>query len=221
MTEIIKDILDAKSPVRPQGNWSKTSITIHSTANEKSTAANERAWLDNKSNTREASWHYVVDENTIIQAIEDNEEAWHCSVTEGNRHSISIEICESGNRKKAVENAAYLTVLKMKQYGLSISDIKQHFDWSGKNCPRILRDKAYVKDGMTWDAFIGLVKKFLAEKEEKVLYKTINDVPSWGKSTVEKLMNKKFLIGDEKGNINIDEMALRVLVINDRAGLYD
>ena len=221
MVEIKSNILSSKSAVRPGGNWKKTSITIHSTANERSTAENERAWLDNKTNTRQASWHYAVDEDSIVQAIPDSEEAWHCSVTEGNRHSISIEICESGNRKKAVENAAYLTAMKINEYKLSIEDIKQHFDWSKKNCPRILRDKAYVKDNMTWDAFLDLVKKYLSGEEEKIMYKTVEDIPSWGKATIKKLMDKKYLAGDEKGNINIDDMALRVLVINDRAGLYD
>lgn len=59
------------------------------------------------------------------------------------------------------------------------------------------------------------------EEEEKVVYKTPNDIPSWGKATVEKLIAKGFLQGENGGALNLDECALRVLVINDRAGLYD
>lgn len=59
------------------------------------------------------------------------------------------------------------------------------------------------------------------EEEEKVVYKTLKDIPAWGKATVEKLIAKGYLQGENGGTLNLDECALRVLVINDRAGLYD
>mgnify|MGYP000847031531 FL=1 len=218
MVKITKMLLDNKSRLRAGGNYKKTSVTIHSTANEKSTAANERTWLDNISNNRNASWHYAVDEKSIIQALPDGEEAWHCSVKEGNRHSISIEICESGNRKKAVENAAYLTAKLLKKYGLGKEKIKQHYDWNGKNCPRILRDKKYVKDEADWNYFLKRVDFYM---EERKVYKSIDEIPQWGKTTIKKLIEKGYIAGSSKVNLNLDEMAVRILVINDRAGIYD
>ena len=38
------------------------------------------------------------------------------------------------------------------KYGLTINDIKQHNDFSGKNCPAVLRSLGY------WDRFIYLVQ---------------------------------------------------------------
>ena len=64
--------------------------------------------------------------------------------------------------------------------------------------------------------------KNIVEQELKAyepVYSTLEDVPDWGKSTVQKLMNKGFLQGDGDG-INIPESMLRVIVINDRAGVY-
>ena len=62
----------------------------------------------------------------------------------------------------------------------------------------------------------------LIEREEEMerVYNTLVEIPSWGKPTIEKLVNRKALQGDEKGNLNINETMLRILVINDRMGLY-
>ena len=87
-------------------------ITIHSTGNPKSTAMNERAWLTNPNNNVTASWHICVDEKEAVEAIPLNEVAWHAGdggSGTGNRRSISIEICESGDRAKTLENAIKLT----------------------------------------------------------------------------------------------------------------
>jgi N-acetylmuramoyl-L-alanine amidase len=115
-----------------------TYITIHSTANTNSYAKGERKWLISKSNTRQASWHYCVDEKEIIEAIPANEVAFHSGNETGNYNSISIEMCESGNRKKVINNTIELTKKLSKKYNISIDNIVRHYDWSKKNCPRIL-----------------------------------------------------------------------------------
>ena len=83
-------------------------ITIHSTGNTKSTARNERDWLTNPTNGRQASWHICVDEKEAIEAIPLNEVAWHAGDGRGpgNMSSFSIEFCESGDRHKTLLNAA-------------------------------------------------------------------------------------------------------------------
>ncbi len=85
-------------------------ITIHSTGNPKSTALNERNWLVNPNNNRVASWHIVVDEKEIIEAIPPLDEmAYHSGSKEGNQKSIGIEICESGNRKKNIRHCSKIS----------------------------------------------------------------------------------------------------------------
>ena len=118
MDYILKeDILKKGHRRRPGGRYSKASITIHSTGNSSSVAKGERAWLDNAENNRDASWHYVVGTGTVIQAIPEEEEAWHCGKTEGNRHSIGVEICESGDRRSVLETAAVFVADLLKKYG--------------------------------------------------------------------------------------------------------
>ncbi|MBQ8298678.1 MAG: S8/S53 family peptidase [Clostridia bacterium] len=58
-------------------------------------------------------------------------------------------------------------------------------------------------------------------EEDMPKYNTLAEVPEWGKSTVEKLINKGALKGDENGNLNISEELLRTFVIHDRLGIYD
>lgn len=54
-----------------------------------------------------------------------------------------------------------------------------------------------------------------------MVYNYIDDnMPEWARPTITKLMDKGFLKGDEEGRLNLDENMLRMLVINDRAGVY-
>ena len=46
-------------------------------------------------------------------------------------------------------------------------------------------------------------------------------MPEWAVPTITKLVDKGFLKGDEEGKLGLTEDLMRLLVINDRAGLYD
>ena len=59
------------------------------------------------------------------------------------------------------------------------------------------------------------------EEEEMVIYTKREDVPAWGKATVDKLINKGLMVGEGNGKINVEHNMLRTLVILDRAGVFD
>ena len=67
------------------------------------------------------------------------------------------------------------------------------------------------------------INKYLEveEEEEMPRYNTLDEVPEWGKATIEKLINLEVLKGEENGNLNLSYELLRTLVIHDRLGLYD
>jgi N-acetylmuramoyl-L-alanine amidase len=134
-----------------------TSITIHSTGNPSSTAKNEREWLTNPSNTRIASWHICIDEREAIEAIPLDEVAFHAGNATGNHTSIGIEICESGNRIKTLENAVNLVAKLLKERGWGVDRLRRHFDWSGKMCPRIMS----ANNWQGWKEFVERVRKEL------------------------------------------------------------
>lgn len=68
---------------------------------------------------------------------------------------------------------------------------------------------------------IDFTKYLTKEEEEMPKYNTLEEVPEWGKATIEKLMNLGVLKGNENGELNLSYDFLRTLVIHDRLGLYD
>ena len=56
----------------------------------------------------------------------------------------------------------------------------------------------------------------------KANYKTLEEVPEYGRAVVKKLIDKGLLKGyaDSSLGLNLSEELVRMLVINDRAGLY-
>lgn len=125
-------------------------IVVHNTANENSTAQNERDYLSNPLNTSSTSWHIAVDEKEAIEAVPLNEVAYHAGDKEGNQYGIGIEVCESGNQEKTNENAAKVIAYLMKEYHIPIDRVLTHKDFSGKECPRLLLQH--------WDEFLEQIE---------------------------------------------------------------
>lgn len=231
-----------------------TRIVIHNTANDAS-AKNEIAYMER--NDLEVSYHFAVDDIEAIQAIPFNRNAWHAgdgTGGKGNREGIGIEICfsKSGGKRfeQAQENTAELCAIIMNHFGwgLDLSRITKHEDYSGKHCPH------RTLDYYGWDFFLNLVKSkyiemygddkpmtaeerneldFLKAEIDKYNRGKVYDntaikwayidgnLPEWSKSTVKKLVKNGLLYGDEKGSLELSNIMLRILVILDRAGCFD
>lgn len=52
-----------------------------------------------------------------------------------------------------------------------------------------------------------------------MIYKTLNDVPDWGRPLVKKLMDRGSLKGEGNGILNLPESTLKTLVILEREGV--
>ena len=128
---------------------SPTTITIHNTANTAS-ARNEVAYM--RRNNNMTSYHVAIDDIEVVQAIPFNRNAWAAGDGvngQGNRKSIHIEICysmDNGYRgayssryRKAEENAALYVAYVLHQYGWGVNRLRQHWDWSRKDCPHKMR----------------------------------------------------------------------------------
>lgn len=149
-----------KSKVGYNGTNGRKFITVHQTGNT-GTGANAQAHADiqSRGNTRKAGWHYSVDDSLAIQSFEDTAQLWHCGDGRGNGNlnSIGIELCinADGNYKKTLENGAELVKLLMDRHNIPIENVRQHWHWSGKNCPAQIRAN---KDGIDWNDFLAMVK---------------------------------------------------------------
>jgi len=138
----------------------KKYITVHQTGNtDKGANAQMHANLQSRLNSREASWHYQVDDKVVIQSFEDDVKCWHAGDGNGpgNNESIAIEMCvnSDGDYKKTLQNGAKLVKHLMDKHNIPIQNVKQHYDWSRKNCPAQIRAG---KDGITWDDFLEMVE---------------------------------------------------------------
>ncbi len=197
-----------------------------------STAKNNVDYFYN--NKVSASASYFVDENSIWQCVEDKDAAWHCGgglqgdkgheyyLKCTNSNSIGIEMCVKKKpdgtwyfEKNTEQNTIDLIKYLMQKYNISINNVIRHFDVTGKNCPEpMLEDSVWL----------NFKNRILNEEKEapKMIYNYIDkNMPEWARPTIQKLVDLGYLQGNEKNELNLDDTMLRLLVINDRAGLYD
>lgn len=193
-------------------------IVVHYTAGNNDTAENNGQYFAR--NTVSASAHYFVDEHEVVQSVPDDVVAYHCGGAYyyhdscRNSNSIGVEICtkRSADGKYhfhpgAVARAQELVWELMEKYGVLQENVVRHFDVTHKLCPM-----PFVGEGQAlWEEFRGGL----------VMYKTMENVPEWAKPTVEKLVNKGYLQGDLNGNLNLTGDMTRVLVVLDRAGVFE
>lgn len=71
-----------------------------------------------------------------------------------------------------------------------------------------------------FDALAAAVAGVFGAVADGGRYQRPEDVPDWGRRTVEKLVRRGWLRGDGDG-LDLDRQMLRLLVLHDRAGLYD
>lgn len=204
-------------------------IVIHYTANRGDTAKNNAVYFNRE--VVKASAHYFVDENEVWQSVPDHYIAWHCGGglqgTGGasfhkkctNTNSVGIEMClldRKGNiRNKTIEKAIELTKELMKKYNVPVDRVIRHWDVTSKSCPAPM----IGTNNSLWKSFKEKLVN-LEEEKDMVRYNTFEEIPGYAKSVVKKLMDHKTLCGDGK-NLDLSEDMLRMLVFNDREGLYD
>ncbi len=158
-------LVDEGAVNRPEIKREIHYIVIHETDNFSSsaTALNHALYLVDNSDQRVNGWHYTVDDHEIYHSIPDDEVAWHAGDQRkengGNMTGIAIELCvnEGSDFEQTFINGAKLTAALCKEYNLTIKDVKQHYDFSEKECP------ANIRKEDRWDEFLKLVEKYMKE----------------------------------------------------------
>lgn len=138
--------------------------------------------INNDPNTSSKSWHFTIGNDGIIQHLPLDEVGWHAGdgstvfgdvwssggyddrIGGGNRNGIGIESCidEGCDYTYTMRIMAKLVAELLLQYNLGFDRIKQHWNFSGKNCPQVMRG------ANRWNEFIYLVKlEYYAKTELK------------------------------------------------------
>ena len=162
------------------------------------------------------AYHYYVRKNGEV--YRGRPEAWNGGHTEGYGGN-SIGICFEGNFEnetmpevQVLAGRALVADIRERYTGIIIG---AHRDYNATACP-----------GRNFP-----FEEIVAEKEPEPdpvympepVYATLEDVPEWGREVVTRLVEKGILIGEDGAGevLNISYTLLRMLLINDRAGLYE
>lgn len=162
---IIDDFIKVPTHARTGTVHEKKWIVIHETGNtDPGASAKSHAEYIKRvaaANVLYLSWHYTVDDSIIYHHMPDNEIGWHAGDGNkddgGNYAGIGIEICVNpeSDFERARDNAASLVADLLLRHRLPLSAVRQHYHFSGKNCPKIMREQGL------WDSFLQAVQRHL------------------------------------------------------------
>lgn len=114
------------------------------------TPAQVREWWEVSGG--EASAHYIIKDDTVMQCWPLDKIAWHAGCKAGNTTSIGIEVIPMNAAGEF--SAKSIETLKELLDTLPRLPLVRHFDWTGKSCP------AYYCVSSTWH---DLLKKLERE----------------------------------------------------------
>ena len=222
-------------------------ITLHHAEASVCTAQQIDDW--HKSNGWSGiGYHFFVRKNGEIYR---GRPLWAIGAHVQGMNDKSIGICAEGSymretmpeaQKQAI--AKLLDYLKENYY--PNAKIVGHREIGDSNCPgdnypltELKNYKALLKEDepmtaeerIKFNALVNEVERLAKKTDEQaaelnklknpMIYNYIDDnMPEWARPTIQKLVDKGFLQGDENG-LGLTDDLLRVLVVNDRAGLYD
>ncbi|CAN5487429.1 hypothetical protein BH11PSE9_BH11PSE9_25410 [soil metagenome] len=164
---IVQDFIPPGNSNRPGNKLLPKFITVHNTDNTSSNAnaaAHAKYQKGEDARARQVSWHFTVDDKAVYQSVPTNEVAWHAGSSQGNSSSIGVEICMHPEMvaTKAYAKAALLIAVLARRSNIAVpSGVVQHHQWSGKNCPRVLREKPGA-----WEQFVDSVVEISSGLEE-------------------------------------------------------
>ena len=169
---------------------------------------------------------------------------WAVGAHASGRNSDTIGVCVEGNyeEEKTMPQTQKNSVKEILRYlkgKYPKAELKGHRDVGATGCP----GKYYPMSEMVnyfnneseekpmtseerakFNELVNIVSELQISVDKlanPMIYNYIDkNMPEWARPTIQKLVDKGILQGDENG-LGLTDDLLRVLVINDRAGLYD
>ena len=159
---VTEDFLTVNRYSRPGIELEKVNnIFVHYTANQGTSAAQNRSYFENLGITGEtsASAHFIIGyEGEIIQCLPLNEIGY--AVKQRNYDSISIECCylsaDGEFTEETYQSLVQLSAWLLREYKLAPEDMKRHYDEGGKKCPLY-----YVENEGEWEQFLQDLENYV------------------------------------------------------------
>lgn len=213
-------------------------IVVHDTGNPDKGADADRHFNYFNSGNRGSSADIFVDDTQALQVNDYNTYySWHCGDGGGkygitNNNSVGVEMCinADGDYDKTFANTVEVVKQLMEELGIDADHVVRHYDASRKNCPQTFsgndwarwkefKEKLTESEELTMSQYEELKKAI--EDLKPMIYNYIDDnMPSWAKPTIQKLMDKGILVGDDEGKLGLTDDMLRIVTLLDRAGAF-
>ena len=182
-------------------------VIVHHSASSDVAAKTIHSWHLNQGWSG-IGYHFVIRRNGNIERGRELSAIGSHSGPKGNGDSVGV--CLTGNFEIDKPTAAQINslvwlILKYLEPRYGNLKVIGHRDVMATACPG---------KNFPW----ADLKRRL-EEDDDMIYKTLNDVPDWGRPLIKKLIDRKSLAGDGKGNINLPESTLKALVILEREGV--
>lgn len=196
---------------------------------------NGNHWNQSKPDGRSVCVHAFIGklqngEIAVYQTLPFDIRAWHCGGS-GNDGYIGFEICEDNLQdetyfKQVYQKAIEFCVYLCKEFHLTEKNIICHAEGYKMGIASNHGDVIhwFSKHNVTMNDFRKEVQNRLEQKKEgeEMLYNYMDEnMPEWAKPTIQKLIDKGALKGNEKGELMLTDVMLRIFVANDRMGCYD
>lgn len=231
MLKMVKSFL-VKNNCFLQGKmFTPKGLMLHSTACKGVPASTFlKSWNVPEPNGRSVCVHGFLDLTGFYQCLPYDMRGWHAGGT-ANNELIGVEICEP----KDYSDTEYFNTIKNMTLEYAVY-MCNRFGWTERNVTshveaNKLKGSAYASSHVDLDHWWlkyhnYSIEDFRKELKEKLeggnmeRFNKIEDIPDWAKPTIEKLINNGSLSGTTEGlDLSLD--MIRLLVINDRAGLYN
>lgn len=186
-------------------------------------------------------YHYFVRKNGSIYR---GRPEWALGAHVSGMNNCSLGICAEGDYDKEqtmpdAQKSAIIALIKDVKSRYPNAKVVGHRDIGSSDCPgkyypmseminyfnnESEEEPMTAEERTKFNELVNIVSELQISVDKlanPMIYNYIDkNMPKWARPTIQKLVDKGILQGDENGLGLTDEL-LRVLVINDRAGLYD
>ncbi len=117
------------------------------------------------------------------------------------------------------ENPVDMPHFQLSQWGSTAKALKRQYKLPENFMKTWEAVEMTADEKKAFEELRGEVSKLKAEREK--VYRYTAELPDWARPTMQKLMDRGIYYGAAEDNLNLSESVMRVLVINDRAGIYE
>ncbi len=179
----------------------------------------DSAWGNGTTSNPNSNMYYKYSKNEIISKNSINANLFTVSIEHEGFYSQTKGALTELQYKSTLWLHKHIIKEIKRLYDIDIAIDRTHIIGHGEVSP-----KTRPNDPGELFPFDRLIKDLkgdnkMCQKEKR--FNKIDELEAWAKPSIQKLVDKGVLKGDEQGNLNLSLDLIRLFVVHDRLGLYD